>query len=152
MRARVFLAAAIAVAAPLLGSAFMARAQVLFSPVEGEVTREGAPVAGAKVVRSFEWIWGAEKGSDSATTDAQGRFSFPVVKRSSFSASLIPHQPAINQKIVIEAAGQSYEAWMALKSNYDMNGEIGGRPLVLTCELTKPAIRHETHYGICELR
>lgn len=124
---------------------------VIFSAVSGRLTRGGAPVVGAPVRRSFDWAWGGETGADATTTDADGRFAFPAIERSSLSAKLAPHQPSIIQTIVFDVAEGAREGWQFQKSNYDRDGELGGRALRLDCELGEPDMRHELHYGFCRI-
>jgi len=124
---------------------------VLFSAVRGKVVQDGRPVQGAVVEREFKWAWKDETGRDNATTDANGEFSFSPVVRSSFFGSLLPHEPMVRQTILIRHGGQTYKAWMFDKGNYTDNGELKGRPIVMTCRLeTQPQRRGEV-FGICDL-
>ena len=124
---------------------------VLFSAVRGKVLLAGKPIQGAVVERDFRWAWKDENGRDNATTDASGDFSLPAVVRSSFLGSLLPHEPMVRQTILITYGGKTYKAWMFDKGNYADNGELQGRPIVMTCRLeTEPQRRGEV-YGICEL-
>lgn len=145
------LIAAVALFLVLQGSV-MAK-MVLFSAVDGVVTLNGAPVAGAKVRREFNWGMKDENGGDSTVTDANGRFSLPVITRRSWLAFL-PHEPVVQQTILIDVAGTSYKAWMYFKRNYDNNGELR-RPIRLACRLesdpdARPA-SYNTVFGICDL-
>jgi hypothetical protein len=130
----------------------------LFSEVEGVVVDGGAPVAGAVIEREYVWEWNDKRGSDRIETDASGRFKFPAITGSSLMASLLPHEPAINQKILIRANGQTYEGWISTKPNYTQNGELDGKPIKLHCDLKTPPKRTSTggfnrgFFGICELR
>jgi hypothetical protein len=136
----------------LLQGAVMAKL-VLFSAVEGTITRNGTPVAGAKVTREFLWSMKRENGSDTTVTDAAGRFSLPEITRRSLMA-MFPHEPVVRQTITIAADGTSYKAWVYFKRNYDDNGELR-RPIRLKCRLeTEPASRPASYdevFGVCDL-
>lgn len=124
---------------------------VMFSAVSGQVLQDGKPVAGAVVEREFRWSWKSETGTDSTQTDAQGAFKLPVIERSSFMGSLMPHEPFVRQTILIKHGGKTHKAWMFDKGNYKLDGEIG-KPIVMTCHLEKEPTHHGDVFGICELR
>lgn len=132
--------------------------KTLFSEVDGIVTMGGAPVAGAVVQREYVWTWNKSTGGDSTTTDAGGAFRFSAIMGRSMLGSVLPHEPLVEQKIRISHGGQSYEAWIFTKRNYDANGELNGKPIRLSCDLGAPAQRTETgpsdqgFFGICRLR
>lgn len=109
--------------------------RVLFSEVRGSVFKDGKPLSGAVVRRTFNWRWGRQKGADQTITDRAGEFHFPRIVRRSLSASF-PHEPVIGQFIAIEHDGKEYVAWEAFKRDYALHGELGGQPINLDCELT----------------
>lgn len=123
----------------------------IFSAVQGQVTQGGQPVAGASVERSWIWRWKKEDGADSATTGADGRFELPAVVRRSLLAGLMPHEPFIEQTIIIRHQGKDYKAWMLDKRDYTNNSETGGKPARLMCRLEAPFQRQGKISGICEL-
>ena len=122
----------------------------LFSAVRGVVLDHGKPVEGARIERSYKWSWKNEGGSDQATTDAQGAFALPAIWGHSLLGSLLPHEPFVEQTILIHHAGNTYKAWMLDKRNYNENGELGGRPVSLVCRLEAEVVHHGKVYGICE--
>lgn len=126
---------------------------VLFSAVEGTITHNGAPVAGATVSREFLWSMKRETGTDSTVTDAAGHFSLPEITRRSLMA-MFPHEPVVRQTITVQVDGASYKAWVYFKRNYDDNGELR-RPIRLLCRLeTEPASRPASYgevFGVCDL-
>jgi hypothetical protein len=124
---------------------------VLFSSVRGRVLLADKPVPDAAIEREFRWAWKEESGTDSATTDANGEFALPAIVRSSFLGSFLPHEPMVRQTILIKHSGKTYKAWMFDKGNYRDNGELQGRPIVLTCRLETEPQHHGEVYGICEL-
>lgn len=124
---------------------------VIFSAVKGRVLDGDKPVAGAVIEREFRWGWKDEIGIDKTTSGADGAFSLPVIERSSFLASFLPHEPVIRQTLTIRHDGKAYEAWLYNKHNYDDNGELDGRPIKITCRLETPPQRRGSVYGICEI-
>jgi hypothetical protein len=131
----------------------------LFSPVQGVVVRAGKPVESAKVTRRYLWHWKDKEGKDQVVTDRDGGFAFAEVTASSFLGGLLPHQPLIDQEIVISHDGTEYKAWVHAKGDYVLNSENEGRPLQMHCDLDAPekvsvisAAKSKKFFGICELR
>lgn len=122
----------------------------LFSAVKGVVLDHGKPVEGAKIERSYKWMWKDQTGGDSAVTDVQGAFSLPAIWGSSFMGSLLPHEPLVRQTILIKVGDTSYDAWLFNKGEYAENGELKGRPISLVCRLEAEPARHGEVFGICE--
>ena len=122
----------------------------LFSAVHGVVLEHDKPVAGATIERSYNWAWKNQNGGDQTTTDATGTFALPAIWGSSLLGSLLPHEPVVEQTILIHHAGKTYDGWMMFKHNYDENGELKGRPISLVCRLEAAPTRHGEFYGICE--
>ena len=124
----------------------------LFSAVRGVVLDHGKPVAGARIERSYKWRWKNQTGSDEVVTDAHGAFVLQAIWGSSLSGSLLPHEPFVEQTILIQYGGATYNAWMLDKRDYDENGELDGRPISLLCKLEAEPVRHGVVFGICELQ
>lgn len=124
----------------------------LFSNVRGLVQYKGQPVPGAIVQQEFRWAWKGEVGREEVKTDAKGEFSFPVITRTSFFGSLLPHEPMIQQTILIKHGGQTYKAWMFDKGDYASDSELNGKPIFLFCDLDSQPSHKGSVYGICELR
>jgi hypothetical protein len=125
----------------------------LFSEVEGIVLLDGKPVQGVEVSQEYFWHWKDQKAKKVTTTDAQGRFHFPVVTGTSMTAAL-PHQPVIEQTLRLSFQGKDYKGWSHAKGNYDDKGEVGARPFKLVCDLSdEPAAHTEIRsFGICVLQ
>jgi len=125
----------------------------LFSEFYGLVLREGVPVSGATVTRSYTW---ADKTvRDSIVSDDKGEFYFPLIRTRSLWTWL-PGEVVIRQTIMVEHEKIFYEAWSLFKHNLDVNGEVG-RPVKMRCDLANPPSRVETgpydqgYFGICTL-
>jgi len=122
----------------------------LFSAVRGVVLDHGKPVVGATVERSYKWAWNDQSGGDKTVTDEKGAFGFPAIWGHSLLGSLLPHEPVVDETILIHHAGQAYKAWMFTRGNYTENGELNGRPIVLVCRLEAEVTHHGQVYGMCE--
>ena len=125
--------------------------KTLFSKVDGVVLNHGKPVPNAVVTRHFNFGWTDEEKTETTTAGQDGRFNFPKITRFSLATSLVPHEPLVSQTIKIHLDGKEYIAWHLLKHNYDDNGELGGKPINLVCELTRePDFDAKTKVaGIC---
>lgn len=124
---------------------------VLCSPFSGVlVTKGGEPAEGVKLERRWEWGWNSKSGSDVAITGPDGRFRFPEVTGSSLFASIAPHEPSVMQSITAYADGRQVEIWNANKNNYDMDGELGGRPIDVVCHLDREPSANGLFWGTCE--
>ena len=123
--------------------------KVMFSEVTGVVTLNGQPVKGAEIDQVYQWAWDDKKEEAKATTDAQGMFKFPLREKSGIVSSVMPHEPVIFQQIVIKYQGKDYVAWQHSKHNYDLDGELKGKKLVLRCELSDETRNDGNVFGIC---
>ena len=123
---------------------------VMWSEMKGRVLMNGKPASGAVLTRNFFWQWKSEKGSDQATANAAGEFSFPTIERSSFVGGLLPHQPVIEQVMKIEYQGKTYDAWAFFKYSYENDSETKGKPINLTCRLEAELALHGEVTTICE--
>jgi hypothetical protein len=120
----------------------------VFSAVRGVVLDHGRPVAGAKVMRSFGPP--AKPVTDEAVTNEKGEFQLPAVFRTSVIAALLPHQPHIDQTIMITYGGKEFLGWAAAKWDYEENSETGGRPADVVCRLDSEPSKRGEIFGICE--
>ena len=127
----------------------------LFSPVKGKVVLNGQPVVGAVIERSYDWAWKNQKGRDETTTDQHGEFSLPAIYGTMILGKVAPHEPSINQEILIKFDGKSFGAWYTFKRDYAEYGELGGalngQPIDLLCDLEKKITNHGEYGGIGEL-
>lgn len=75
----------------------------------------------------------------------------------SFWASIMPHEPYVEQTMKIKHDGREYMAWAYAKRNYRQNGELDGKPIVMSCALELEPKRREIKSkvnfvcGICDL-
>ena len=125
---------------------------VIFSEVQGKVLQNGVPVPDAVIEREFRWSWKDEVGNDVARTDQSGDFKLGRIERSSLLGSVLPHEPNIEQTILIKVGGKTYKAWMFRKRDYKLNGELDGKPIVMTCRLESEPAHTGKVFGICELK
>lgn len=131
----------------------------LFSAVRGVVLDHGKPVQGALITRNYFWHWKDRRGADETVTDAQGRFELPAIWGRSLLGAILPHQTFVEQKIAIQYGGKDYVAWRFIRSTYEENSELFGKPIDLRCSLEREPARqrleqnHVEHdiYGICEM-
>jgi hypothetical protein len=122
----------------------------LFSAVKGVVLDHGKPVEGATIERSYKWAWKDQTGGDNTVTNDRGEFVFPAIWGHSFLGSLLPHEPVVDETILIHHDGQTYKAWMFTRGNYTENSELDGRAIVLVCRLEAEVTHHGQIYGMCE--
>jgi hypothetical protein len=122
---------------------------VMFSEVSGTVTLNNVPVKHAEIERYYRWSWDDKKETDKTVTDEKGLFKLPLREKSGGVSSIIPHEPVVFQQITIKYNGNEYIAWQHTKHNYDKNGELKGKSLVLVCELSKKPEVNDDYAGIC---
>lgn len=106
---------------------------VLFSSLEGKLTVEGKPAAGAKIKLWFAWK-DKEGEFHHYTADDNGFFSIPVHTvsyKQNFLAQLV-----VSQEITVEHKGKEYEMWSMSKMDPAEFTELGVKPVNLRCELT----------------
>mgnify|MGYP001546747662 FL=1 len=104
----------------------------LFSKMNGVITLNGEPAAGAKLVRTVN-LSGDQ--TDETTADDSGNFEFPAVFKRTMAKHL-PQEFAANQDIFVHYDGNEYRMWSAVKRTPDENSESRGKPLVVSCELS----------------
>jgi hypothetical protein len=106
---------------------------VLFSPLEGKLTFNGKPAAGAKIDLWIKWK-NTEGEHFDFTADENGFFHIPQ-KVASYKESALA-QIVITQEITVEYSNESYLIWTLSKTSTHQFGELGGKASNLTCELT----------------
>lgn len=109
---------------------------VVCSSMEGKLTFEGKPAAGAKIVR---WsAWKDEEGeSEIFFADEHGYFQLPekrdVMKKGAFH---FLNQFVAQQLVTVTYQAADYEIWYSSKVRPHENVEYGGEPTNFRCELT----------------
>jgi hypothetical protein len=73
--------------------------------------------------------------TDRTTTDPAGRFSFPEIAVRTFLATVLPHEPMVEQTVTIRYRGREYLAWEHVRRSYEPTDELGGMALDFTCDL-----------------
>ncbi|MEM6635015.1 MAG: DUF6795 domain-containing protein [Pseudomonadota bacterium] len=122
---------------------------VICSPVEGLLLGEGnAPASGIEITRT--WKWGKREGEDTVTTDAEGRFSLPQVDGQNFWASVLPHQPNIEQDFSAQLANGPLQILLIYKQNYNLNGERDGKALNIQCRADQEPGANGFFWGTCQ--
>ena len=124
---------------------------VLFSDVEGVVLNGGVPVEGVEIVQEITYQEPGKIPPRTVTTGARGHFALTRVNTGSGLSRILPGQPSILQRLVIRHNGVEYEGWRHNKNSYEINSELGGRPLRLVCELANAPDFEGKHYGICKV-
>jgi hypothetical protein len=104
----------------------------VFSAVKARLTKNDLPLQGVTVVRRWNWN---EPHEDSTVTDANGEFNFPAVFESSVTR-LLPLEIMISQSLYAIIDGEERKFWYNAKRDETENGEYGGRPTHLLCEMT----------------
>ena len=98
------------------------------------VDEAGAPAVGVKVTRT--WQTHTETGVDSATTDAEGRFSFGAVpKRRSFLEGLLPSTPVIDVQFTHDRDVDPTMFLRLAKLSYAPNAELEGQSIKVVCRV-----------------
>ena len=110
-----------------------------FSQITGHITYNGQPVKNALIKRSADW---KSKIEDQTITDDSGSFQLPLMSEISPSKFSI-EEMVITQKLTVEYENKDYTIWLNTKMNADINSELGGAKLNLTCELTDEPVFYE---------
>ncbi|WP_226864676.1 DUF6795 domain-containing protein [Microbulbifer taiwanensis] len=113
-------------------SIFDAGKAYVFSPVRLSITLDSKPVEGLKVIR--RWSWNEDKGEDYAFTDSEGLVELPEIRRRGVT-QFFPAEFVAAQQIVVVVDGSEDRIWSFSKRSPDINSELEGTPLDLTCEL-----------------
>jgi hypothetical protein len=120
---------------------------VLFSPLEGKLTFNGKPAAGAKIKL---WLaWKDQKGeSEYFSVNENGYFSIPE-KTVEYKQNAL-QQISIGQTVTVEYNNQEYLIWRGGKSSTHIYGELGGKPNDLICELTAEEMDAHLEHALIE--
>ncbi|MGN0920181.1 MAG: DUF6795 domain-containing protein [Cellvibrio sp.] len=108
----------------------------LFSGISGVITKDGKPVASARVVRTADRD-GERK--DETTTDENGYFELPPIFERTVT-KLLPMEFVASQSIFVTDDGVEYDIWYSVKRDPAENTEARGKPLKVTCELNSETV------------
>lgn len=101
---------------------------VLFSAIDGRVQKDGKPVAGALVLREWDFAEDKVRAGDSTTTDAQGGFKLNAVIHPYRKPRFLAQQTFVSQLIRVESKGVSWRVWAATKHDLLAGSEIAFGP------------------------
>ncbi len=112
---------------------------VLFSSVDGVLTLNQKPLAGARVTRSVEWKDKTYK--DETLTSATGGFHLPEMPG---PGRIMLGEFVAYQSIDVEHHGEHWQIWRMVKGDAGANRELvdlrnwesAGMPIQFSCELT----------------
>ncbi|EPC03977.1 hypothetical protein L861_01355 [Litchfieldella anticariensis FP35 = DSM 16096] len=104
----------------------------VFSPTRITITLNKEPLKNAKVIRRWNWN---DEGEDHAFTNDDGVIELPEVRRRGIT-QFIPAEFVATQQIVVVIDGKEERVWLYSKREPGENAELGGKPLVLNCELS----------------
>lgn len=120
---------------------------VLFSAIEGQVLKAATPLAGAVLIREWDFAENQVRGRDETTTDANGHFRFPAVTHPYKKPRLLAQEPIVAQLIRVQSGGTEWRVWAASKHDLKAGTEsstapsAGSRPempLRITIDLDSP--------------
>jgi hypothetical protein len=118
---------------------------VIFSPMQGQITHNGKPVANAKITRWLKWK-DPEGETEIFYTDENGYFELPiktdVVTLGKFTTFVM------HQEINVLHNDEKFPIWVMGKSSKEKFGELGGVPTNLHCELANDISRVEVENGL----
>jgi hypothetical protein len=125
--------------------------KVIFSEVKGVVLDHGRPISGATVERFVKDS--NKENSDTTVTDSNGRFHFKIMEKPPSFPKLFPHETVVTQRILVTVDKNKYKAWICIKSDYDNNSELEGKPIDIICDLENEYKDNDGKFmGICRLR
>ncbi len=101
---------------------------VLFSALDGQLLKDGEPVADASLIREWDFAEDRVHASDRTTTDAQGRFGFPPVLHDYKKARFLPQQAVVAQLIKVQIGDAEWRVWAASKHDLKAGTEAIAGP------------------------
>ncbi len=96
---------------------------VLFSALEGQVLQNGRPLAGATLVREWDFPENKVQGRDETMTDSNGQFRLAVVLHPYRRSRFFPQQPVVAQLIRVSHSGTEWRVWGGSKTNLQAGTE-----------------------------
>lgn len=104
-----------------------------FSAISGVITRDGKPLPHVRIIRKTHW---KSPYQDETRTDELGKFAMPALfeRESKFS---FPMEYVVNQEMLVEVEGEQVQIWDGVKRQKEENAESQGKPLMVTCDVSK---------------
>lgn len=103
-----------------------------FSEMKLQLTLDGKPADGAKVIRTVNW---KEEIVDTFKADESGTVQLPAMHESSIT-QVLPVEFVASQVINVQYKDKDYKIWVYAKRNPAENFEMSGEPLEMSCELS----------------
>jgi len=127
----------------------------LFSEINGVVTLDGKPVAGAEIVRTA--IFKDKPRIDKAITDEAGKFHFDAMYGHSLGKLINMFEMVIPQTMTIHYHNHEFLGWRTSKRDYHENAELDSdRDITLSCDLSnEPSLKDQQYgrpvRGVCDI-
>ena len=112
---------------------------VLFSPMKGTITFKNKAASGAKIERKVSWKDQTGE-TDTTVSDENGEFELTILEETVKLSKI--SQFVVSQEISVYYHGEKFLIWTMGKSSKNIYGELGGKPVNLTCELTDEDMPH----------
>jgi len=111
---------------------------VIFSPLEGVLLKNGAPLPNTKIIRKLRWNGNEDGLVEEFFTDEKGYFSLPIHEEE-LSLNMLSQFVA---KAELEVATDSvhYELWYNTKFNSELHSETDGPIHNLLCDLASEEV------------
>ncbi len=110
--------------------------------VKGQILLEGKPLAGVEITRSLIF-WDEDPRTDTATTDSNGKFSFPEVNIRSKKPGDMFVQERTEQDIIAEYRGVKHTLWVSTLHGYEKRNEYAKKLGSLICDLSAKRAKFE---------
>ncbi|MCA0900318.1 MULTISPECIES: DUF4198 domain-containing protein [Microbulbifer] len=107
-----------------------------FSEMQISLFFDGKPATGAKITRTIEW---RKEHVDEFTADGNGQVTLPA-EFENYYLKFFPMEFVSAQFLTVQYEGKEYEIWNYAKRKTELNSEMDGEPLKLSCELTSESI------------
>ena len=118
---------------------------VVFSPMQGQITHNGEPVANAKITRKLQWK-DDEGETETFFTDEKGYFELPIKTDVVTLGKLSTF--VMHQEINVVVDGKTRPIWVMGKGSKVKYGELGGAVTNLVCHLENEIKRVEVPDGL----
>ena len=112
----------------------------VFSNMEGLLTHQGIPAAGAKLTLQL-YYYDEKMKPVEIISDSNGYFNFPSVWKKVGLKRFVPHETHASQEIKVHYKGNVFDIWVAGKHSFDEYSELEGRPVNFTCNLDDEPVR-----------